>query len=145
MLLESIDFFGKLEHQVSHLQVDKFSSLCVWEIRVIRCGEVPVELVDFEGMERIQRLLNHLIEFHFIKYDKETLPELVHLGFAHDALEGFPIMCSHIFVIVVFEEVLSQGISIVVILLTDPACITSVRLTVGKCGLHHMGLVLMPV
>jgi hypothetical protein len=96
-------------------------------------------------MERIKRLFNHLIKFHFIKYDKETLPELVHLCFAHDALKGFPIMCSHIFVIVVFEEVLSQGISIVVILLTDPACITSVCLTVGKCGLFYMGIILMPV
>jgi hypothetical protein len=67
-------------------------------------------------MERIQRLLNHFIEFLFIEDDVEGLSEPVHLGFAHDALEGLPIMCSHIVVIVVFEEMLPQGVSVVVVL-----------------------------
>jgi hypothetical protein len=113
MLLDCIDLFGKLDHQVFPLQIDKLSSLWVKEIRIIWSGEVLIEIVDFEGMEWIQCLLNHLIEFNFIKDDIEAFLELIHPDFAHDALEGLPIMCSHIVVIVVFKEMFLQGVFLV--------------------------------
>jgi hypothetical protein len=67
-------------------------------------------------MERVQRLLNHIVEFHFIKDDKEGLPKNFHFGFAQNTLKRLSIMFSYIVVIVVFEKMLFQSVFVVQIL-----------------------------